>query len=202
MSNRPQTKDASTTLPATMPAAMRSIVDIAEAIMIDLPIAATVRVLARTDERALNEAGWKAYDAIVKVANDATSRVYTNSAFGRVAASAMEFALRAQRLNAALSGAIFANLWPAIGLPAATDIAAMREEVSALRLDLAEARVAIAVAATAQPPAEPRMPRDNPRFDVESAMMSTTGVFQRPLYTGLAMPKGREIAEMEANVSN
>ncbi len=117
MSTTPQTKDASTTLPATMPAAMRSIVDIAEAIMIDLPIAATKRVLARTDERELNEAGWKAYDAIVKVANDATSRVYTNSAFGRVASGAMEFAVRAQRLNAALSSAIFANLWPAIGLP-------------------------------------------------------------------------------------
>jgi hypothetical protein len=201
MSTRPQIKDASTTLPATMPAAMRSIVDIAEAIMIDLPIAATKRVLARTDERELNEAGWKAYDAIVKVTNNATSRVYTSSTFGRAAAGAMEFAVRAQRLNAALSGAIFANLWPAVGLPTSNDVAAMREEVTALRSDLARARVAIAAAAI-EVPAELHAPRDNPRFDVETAMISTAGAFQRPLYTGLAMPQGREAAEMKANVSN
>lgn len=200
MSTGPQTKDASTILPATMPAAMRSIVDIAEAIMIDLPIAATVRVLARTDERELNQAGWKAYDAIVKVANSATSRVYTNSAFGRVAAGAMEFALRAQRLNAALSSAIFANLWPAIGLPTANDVTSMREEVTALRSDLAQARVAIAAAAIE--PAELREPRNNPPFDLEAAMRSNSSGFQRPLYNGLAMPKGRELAEMKANVSN
>ncbi len=203
MSTRPQIKDASTTLPATMPAAMRSIVDIAEAIMIDLPIAATMRLLARTDERELNEAGWKAYDAIVKVANDATSRVYTNSAFGRVASGAMEFAVRAQRLNAALSNAIFANLWPAIGLPTANDVAAMREEVTALRADLADARaVSAARVIETTTPVHPRELRDNPRFDVEAAIMSTAGRFQRPLYTGMAMPKGREIAEMKANVSN
>lgn len=203
MSTTPQTKDASTKLPATMPAAMRSIVDIAEAIMIDLPIAATKRVLARTDERELNEAGWKAYDAIVKVANDATSRVYTNSAFGRVASGAMEFAVRAQRLNAALSSAIFANLWPAIGLPTSNDVAAMREEVTALRADLADARAASAARVIeTTTPVHPREPRDNPRFDVEAAIMSTAGGFQRPLYNGLAMPKGREIAEMKANVSN
>ncbi len=198
MSTGPQPKDASTTPPATMPAAMRSIVDLAEAIMIDLPIAATVRVLVRTDERELNQAGWKAYDAIVKVANSATSRVYTNSAFGRVAAGAMEFALTAQRLNAALSSAIFANLWPAIGLPTANDVTSMREEVTALRSELAGARVAIAASA----PAELREPRNNPRFDVEAAMLSNSGGFQRPLYNGLAMPKGREAAEMKANVSN
>lgn len=199
MSTKPQIKDASTIQPATMPAAMRSIVDIAEAIMIDLPIAATVRVLARTDERELNEAGWKAYDTIVKVANDATSRVYTNSVFGRVAGGAMEFAVRAQRLNAALSGAIFANLWPALGLPTAADVASMREEVSAMRTDVAQ-RAEIAVAAIE--PAQPRLPRDNPRFDVETAMLSVSGGSQRPLYNGLTMPKGREIAEMKGNVSN
>jgi len=200
MSTRPQIKDASTTQPATMPAAMRSIVDIAEALMIDLPIAVTKRVLARTDERELNEAGWKAYDTIVKVANDATSRVYTNSIFGRVAGGAMEFAVRAQRLNTALSSAIFANLWPALGLPTAADVASMREEVSAMRAGLADARAAIALAAIE--PVQSRIPRDNPRFDVETAMLSVAGGSQRPLYTGLAMPKGRELAEMKGNVSN
>ncbi len=181
-----------------LPPAMRGLLNFAEAILIDLPIAAAKRIVARTDERELNEAGWKAYDAIVKLANDATSGVYTNSAFGRVAAGAMEAAVRVQRFNAALSGAIFANLWPAIGLPTADDVAAMRDEVAALREAMNEARVT-RDAGPVEAPAELRYPRENARFDVESAMMATSGIFQRPMYQGWVMPEKREVKQ---NVSN
>ncbi|MHB8380912.1 MAG: hypothetical protein ACYDC3_01030 [Candidatus Binataceae bacterium] len=196
MGTKPQTKNVS----AIQPGAMRNLVDIAEAILIDLPIAAAKRVLVRTetDELELNQATWKAYDAAVKLADDATSSVYTSSLFGRVAAGAMDFAVRAQRLNVALSGALFANLWPALGLPAATEITAMRNEVEAMRAEVADARAAGAASKTAIP-APLRDPRDNPRFDVETAMMATSGVFQRPIYTEWTLPEGRGI---KANVSN
>ncbi|HVA77044.1 MAG TPA: hypothetical protein VNF27_04070 [Candidatus Binataceae bacterium] len=198
MGTKPQTTDASNA--DTLSKGMRSMVDFAEAIMIDLPIAAAKRLLARTDERELNEAGWKAYDAVVQVANNATSRVYSNSAFGRAAAGAMEFAVRVQRLNVALSGAIFANLWPAIGLPAAAEVEAIRQEVSALRSEIADARAIAGLAV----PAELRDRHEHPRFDVETAMMATSGVFQRPMYAGWTMPEARETGsrEVKPNVSN
>jgi hypothetical protein len=193
MATRPQSTNGSQV--DTLSKGMRNLVNFAEAIMIDLPIAAAKRILARTDERELNEAGWKAYDAVVQAANNATSRVYTNSTFGRAAAGAMEFAVRAQRLNVALSGALFANLWPAIGLPAAAEVEAMREEITALRSELAAARALDAVAA----PPKLLDRREHPRFDVETAMMATSGVFQRPMYSGWTMPEAREA---KTNVSN
>ncbi|MGH7779375.1 MAG: hypothetical protein ACREQR_06080 [Candidatus Binataceae bacterium] len=195
MKIRPHTIEASTPQTSEMPKSMRTLVDFAGAIMIDLPFAAAKRVLARTDERELNEAGWKAYDAIVKVANDATSRVYTNSFFGRAAAGAMEAAVRAQRLNVALSGAIFANLWPAIGLPTAVEVALTRSEIETLRNELAEARVARAVGA----PAEVHGPRDSQRLEVETSMIATARGFERPIFAAQPMPEGREV---EANVGN
>ena len=201
MGLKPQTKNAPQA--DALPNAMRTFLDFAEAIMIDLPIAAAKRILARTDERELNEAGWKAYDAIVKVANDATSRVYTNSVFGRLAAGVMEAAVGAQRLNAALSGAIFANLWPAIGLPTADEVTSMREEVAALRGEMTYARGVQNARALDRHP-ELLLPRENQRFDVETAMMATSGVFQRPMYQGWAMPEAREAMahEVKPNVSN
>jgi len=189
--------------PNTMSKLTRCLVDFTEAMTIDLPIAATKRILARTDERELHEAGWKAYDAIVELANDATSRVYTNSAFGRVAAGAMEATIRAQRLGVALSGALFANLWPAIGLPTAAELSSIREEVGAMRAELAVARAPRAPLSAKAQAAIPERPA-SPRFDVETAMMATSGVFQRPMFSGWTMPEGREITprEVKQNVSN
>jgi len=112
-----------------------------EVAWIDLPVAAAKRLFANEDEGAVREAGWKAYDAWVRLANDAANRVYANPAFGTVAGRGIEGVLRVQRVGAAVASAIFGNLWPAIGLPTATELQALRADVKALREELRTARI-------------------------------------------------------------
>jgi hypothetical protein len=114
------------------------IVKFYEATMFELPLAAFRRLLGG-EERSLNEAGWKAYDAWIRIANETTNRVYANRGFGEASGRVMETMLRAQRMGDAMASAFFGNLWPAIGLPAANEVRSLRDEVSALREDLREA---------------------------------------------------------------
>src|SRR5271154_6680625 len=53
----------------------------------------------------------------------------------------MEASLKWQRLGSAMTGAFFAALWPAVGLPSAAELTELRAEVGALRDDLAAARL-------------------------------------------------------------
>ena len=53
----------------------------------------------------------------------------------------MEASLKWQRLGSAMTGAFFAALWPAVGLPSAAELTELRAEVGALRDDLAVARL-------------------------------------------------------------
>ncbi len=179
-----------------LPAGLRSVVDFAEAALIDLPIAATKRMMAAGNNRELNEAGWKAYDAAISAANAVTDRTYTNSTAGWIAASALDFGVRLQRLNAALSGAIFATLWPALGLPPAGEIEAMRSEIAALRN-----QVQIATALSRMNPAIADARRMPARIGSEAMMMATSGVFQRPMFAGWMQPEAGE-GEANGNVPN
>lgn len=104
-----------------------------EAVWIELPFAAGMRLAGQGDENGLREAGWKAYDAWIRLANEATNRVYSSPVVGSVSGRLMETALRAQRVGDALTSALFGNLWPAIGIPTASEIHALREEVAGLR---------------------------------------------------------------------
>lgn len=112
-----------------------------EAAWIDLPVAAAKRLFANEDEDAVREAGWKAYDALVRLANDAANRVYANPAFGAFTGRGIEGALRVQRVGEAVASAIFGNLWPAVGLPTATELQSLRDDVKALREELRTARI-------------------------------------------------------------
>jgi hypothetical protein len=107
-----------------------------EAMWIELPLAAGMRLTGQGDEGRLREAGWKAYDAWVRLANEATNRVYANPVVGGVSGRLMETALRAQQAGDAIVSAVFGNLWPAIGLPSASEMHALRDEVAALREEI------------------------------------------------------------------
>jgi hypothetical protein len=104
-----------------------------EAAWFDLPAAAAQRLLGWGDDETLGEAGWKAYDAWIRLANTATNRLYASRAVGEFTGRAMETVLKVRRVGDALSAAFFGNLWPAIGLPTATEIHALRDELIALR---------------------------------------------------------------------
>jgi hypothetical protein len=104
-----------------------------EALWIELPFAAGMRLAGQSDEDGLREAAWKTYDAWIRLANEATNRVYASSLIGSISGRLMVTALQAKRVGDALTSAVFGNLWPAIGIPTASEILALREEVAGLR---------------------------------------------------------------------
>ena len=57
------------------------------AFWLELPVAAANRALGVGDDEALSKAGWKAYDAAISLANEATNRVYEDRTIGSLAGS-------------------------------------------------------------------------------------------------------------------
>ncbi len=109
----------------------------AEAVWLDLPAEAGKILVGAGDERELRKAGWKAYDAWISLANELTNAVYSNPIIGEVTGQAMESALRLRHIGEAMAAAAFGNLWPSIGLPTHSEMAALRDELLALREELA-----------------------------------------------------------------
>jgi hypothetical protein len=72
----------------------------------------------------------------VRLANEATNELYANRLFGDMTGRTFESALRIQRAGDALASAFFGNLWPSVGLPTASQIQGLRDEVMALRQDM------------------------------------------------------------------
>jgi hypothetical protein len=108
-----------------------------EAVWLDLPAEAGKILVGAGDERELRKAGWKAYDAWIYLANELTNAVYSNPIIGEVTGQAMESALRLRHIGGAMAAAAFGNLWPSIGLPTHSELAALRDELLALRAELA-----------------------------------------------------------------
>jgi hypothetical protein len=103
-----------------------------EAALLELPFAAVKRLFAG-DEQGFSDAGWKAYDSWLRLANEAANQLYANRAFGELAGRAFETALGLQRLNNALAPAFFGSLWHAPGLPTASSVEALHDEARELR---------------------------------------------------------------------
>src|SRR5580698_5800265 len=75
-----------------------------EAALIELPAAAVKRLMTEEkDDKALYAAGWKAYDAFVRIANESANQLYANPAFGQMAAQTLEIGLQARRTSDALT---------------------------------------------------------------------------------------------------
>ena len=118
------------------PGLAKDFVKLFEAAWVDLPVAAAKRLFGDQDENAVREAGWKTYDAWIRLANDTSNSIYANPTFGTVAGRGIQAGLQVRRVVDAVASAIFSNLWPAIGLPTATDLQALRADVKALREEL------------------------------------------------------------------
>ena len=107
-----------------------------EAACVELPMAAAKRMFGDQKDNAVRDAGWKAYDSWVRLANDASNRMYANPTFGTLAGRGIQAGLQVTRVVDAVASAIFGNLWPAIGLPTALELQALRSDVKALREEL------------------------------------------------------------------
>jgi hypothetical protein len=117
---------------------------LAQCLMPEPPTAKVKRMVAsivadKGIDRQIHEMGWKAYDTVIGAANNVTNRAFTSPAVGQVIGGAVDIMLRWQRLNAAVAGAFFSALWPAVGLPSATELEGMRRDVRAMREELRDA---------------------------------------------------------------
>src|SRR6202046_2638301 len=116
------------------------ILRLAQCLMPEPPTSKVKRMVANIADkgidRQLHELGWKAYDTVIGAANNATNRVFTSPAVSQVLGGAIDIMLRWQRLNAAVAGAFFSALWPAVGLPSSTEVEGLRSDVRAMREEL------------------------------------------------------------------
>jgi hypothetical protein len=108
-----------------------------QAAWLELPAEAGKVLLGAGDEKGLRNAGWKAYDAWVSLANELTNAVYSDPIIGEATGRVMETALRLRQIGGTMAAAFFGNLWPSIGLPTHNEMAALRDELRALREELA-----------------------------------------------------------------
>ena len=132
--------------------------------MVEAPFTAVKSLFAQDGERRgeqeLQQAGWKVYDAWVRLINESANTLYASPEVGSSMGRSMEGALKWQRLGSAMASAFFAALWPAVGLPSAAELTELRAEVGALRDDLAMARLEAEearAAEVAQPAGKRRM---------------------------------------------
>ncbi len=128
-----------------------AVTNLAEATLIDLPLLAMGRLFDRTFSDELRKARWKAYDAGVAITTELTNRLYTSRRVGRVSSRVLDTSLKVQRLADAASGAFFAALWPVVGLPTASEMRRLTDQVESLREQLR--------------PSEPRFDEMPPRAD-------------------------------------
>jgi len=119
--------------------------NLAEATLIDLPLSAIGRLFDSSFNDELRRAGWKAYDAGVAITTELTNRLYASPRVGRVSGRALDASLKLQRLGDAVSGAFFAALWPMVGLPTASEMRRLSDEIESLREQLRPTELAIEV---------------------------------------------------------
>ena len=119
------------------------ILKLAQCLMPEPPTSKVKRIVAditnKGIDRQLHELGWKAYDTVVGAANNVTNSVFTSPTVGNVLGGAIDIMLRYQRFNVAVAGAFFSALWPAVGLPSATEVESIRSDVRAMREELRDA---------------------------------------------------------------
>ncbi len=113
-----------------------AVTNLAEATLIDLPLLAMGRLFDRTFSDELRKARWKAYDAGVAVTTELTNRLYTSRRVGRVSSRVLDTSLKVQRLEDSATGAYNASLRPIVGLPTASEMRRLSDQVESLREQL------------------------------------------------------------------
>jgi hypothetical protein len=176
------------------------ILKVAKAALLDLPTAAIKRLVASGTDRDLYEATWTAYDSVIGLVNEATNRTYTNQTVGEFASRVIDISLQWQRFNAAMAGAFFANLWPAMNLPTGTEVEGMREELRSLR---AELRGAIAERESASTRREresiPEMRITDHLVAKRPAAERNSNVFQVAVWSGWPSAETKEVLQNGRN---
>lgn len=103
-----------------------------KALLIELPAVAAKLGLGIAKEKELAQTAWKSYDAGVRLANNATGKLFSSPLFGSLVGRSLGPLLRAQYLLNSASGALFTGLWLSVGLPTASEVQALRAELESL----------------------------------------------------------------------
>jgi hypothetical protein len=107
-----------------------------KALFIELPVAGSKATLGVAKDYEVEEAAWKAYEAWVRLVNNATDALYQNPFFGDALGRNLHGLLRVQLLANSVSGALSAALRSVAGLPGVSELQAVRTEVHDLRSEL------------------------------------------------------------------
>jgi hypothetical protein len=105
-------------------------------VFVDLPLAGIQWQWRVGKKKAVTETAWKGYDAGVRLATAAIDNLYRLPLTADVLNRAAPVLLRWQRINNAVTGAVFTGLWQAVGLPTTAETRALREAVARLAADV------------------------------------------------------------------
>jgi len=114
----------------------KDVVTLYKSLLIELPVAGAKVSLGVAKDNELEGIAWKAYEAWVRLVNRSTDTLYQNPFFGDSVGRGLHGLLQIQRLTNSVGGAVFAALRSVTGLPAASEVQAMRAELKDLRLEL------------------------------------------------------------------
>lgn len=115
---------------------VKDLLTLYKAIFLELPVAGSKLGLGiARDNNELEQAAWKAYDTWVRLATYSTDRLLTNPFLGASLGRSLPGFLQLQRLTNSMAGAFFGGLWSAVGLPASSEVQAIRVELQGLRLE-------------------------------------------------------------------
>ncbi len=114
---------------------VQELVALYKTLFIELPVAGSKLSLGIARDNELEQVAWKAYDTFVRLANYSTNRLFANPFLGASIARALPPFLQLRRLADSMAGAVFAGLWSAVGLPASSEVQAIRLELQGLRLE-------------------------------------------------------------------
>ncbi|MGH7962212.1 MAG: hypothetical protein ACRERD_10375 [Candidatus Binatia bacterium] len=152
---------------------MDDVVTVTKTLLFDLPLARVRQRLGLGEDKEPVATAWKGYDAGVRLAATAVDTLYRSPVVGDVVARSLDVMLRWQQVSNAVSGAFFAGLWQAVGLPTAAETQALRSELQALREELRGQTNNLVVKPKVS---ESRVEREEPRDHTQSLIHSNGAV--------------------------
>ena len=105
-------------------------------VFVDLPLAGIQWQWGVGKKAAVTETAWKGYDAGVRLATTAMDNLYRFPLTAEVLSRAAPVLLRWQRINNAVTGAVFTGLWQTAGLSTTAETRALREAIARLAADI------------------------------------------------------------------
>jgi len=104
----------------------------------DLPVASLKWGLGAGEEKDATIAAWKGYDASVRLATAAIDALYRNPLFSDTFSRTLSTMLRWQQVGNTVSGTVFTSLWKTMGIPSATELQGLSEQLRGLEQRLSQ----------------------------------------------------------------